>query len=383
MENTEKILLAVTLIVAAFAIYIAYTSSAPKPGPKSTDAALAIVMKAMEFGSDATNYYYSFSQSSDGYTTLYKSEKLGNLSFLSIENPLSKQKIYFTDNDTVICMAYGGPDVCGSGSSTPSLSNYVQSLRAIFLSKDNIAIHKTNFEYILNNRYVLLSPDIANITIDGTPCSEVNYLVDYTNLTNDEAVRFGIGPDSPKTFNVSLCLDPKSGKYVRSLSYSLNNLSHTSNYKILEFKTTGLDPIVPPANATADVVPTLLLEKQDEQNILGCYVKAEREGCVLELALQLENKNVCTLLDKKKDRCFVSLVPLTKDVSLCDGITDSSFKDDCYIELAGAYKDKTYCAKVIDSAKVQNCLSASAVKPVPAPGINSNSSNVSNSSTGG
>ena len=89
-------------------------------------------------------------------------------------------------------------------------------------------------------------------------------------------------------------------------------------------------------------------------------------------AMEQERTDICMIAGARKDQCLVSLVPLLKNNSICDDVTDASYKDDCYIELAGANKNDTYCSDMMNSSKVQLCEQAA----MPIPQINQTQTNV-------
>jgi hypothetical protein len=130
--------------------------------------------------------------------------------------------------------------------------------------------------------------------------------------------------------------------------------------------------IEPPANMSGDAVAVFRKEREQQVKLATCHTDKsgeEREGCVAAIALNLRRKDICELAGSRRDRCLVSIVPLTKDQTICTAIADASFKDDCYIELAGAYKDSSYCGNIKNASKVQDCQDAAKPRQ-PANGAN-------------
>ena len=118
-------------------------------------------------------------------------------------------------------------------------------------------------------------------------------------------------------------------------------------------------------SSSGDAVAVLSDEKQQQIAFAQCFTGktgAEREKCVSDTALNLHRKDLCDYAGSRRDRCLVSLVPVTKDQTICLSLNDPSFKDDCYVELAGAYKDSSYCAQIADQTKLPECQDAAKPK---------------------
>ena len=368
----QKIMLLVCGLLVALALYFALTAPAP-PAPKSTDEAEKLLLRAMDFGKGAKDYTYSYDEISDGYRNTYTLVRAGNLSYAELQNPLSLKRVYLMDNDTILCLNYSGENTCGSVARLSDLDNYINFFRSRFLRDDLIDKNGNDLEYLLENRYLSLSPDVVQSSSAGRDCGLVTYTLDFTNLSLNEAARFGIGSNSPRFFSWSMCIDNQSGvPYEKSFNYTFNGTLHTYRYLLKTF-TPAPAQVQVPSNITLGqtngILPKLYHEREQQIKLAFCFTNMQgedRDRCIANIALDIERKDLCELAGGRRDRCLVSLVPVTKDATICPAVKDPSFRDDCYIELAGAYKDESYCASVLDSAKKQACLDA-AKPPEPAP----------------
>lgn len=365
MEYQQKILLLVTGVLVVFALYTAV--AAPKAGGAS--AAEALLMKAMAFGSDAGDYAYAYTESSDGYATGYRLTRKGNDSRIEVQNPLSSKRAFFLQNDSILCISYptGAPEVCSSVQGESDVEPYMRSLKANFITQAMVSTHSEDMRYLIGRGYVKLDPTITPRTVNGRACGGISYVLDMNGLTLEEAARFGISTDSPKTFGFSMCVDNASGVvYEKSLNYSLQGIQHVNTYSTRSYEPDGAGAITPPANVSEGAVRLLSSEREQQNKLATCFTDKrgdEREKCVAAVALDMKRKDLCELAGARRDRCLVSLVPLTRDAGICGLVTDSSYKDDCYTELAGAFKNSTWCAAIQNQSKVEFCNSVAVPKP--------------------
>ncbi|HSB47526.1 MAG TPA: hypothetical protein VLD37_05920 [Candidatus Bilamarchaeum sp.] len=364
MDYQQKMLLVCGLLIA-LALYFALTS-APVPA-RDTSAAEELLMRAAAFGKGAGDYTYSYSEVSDGYKSTYTLVKNGNDSFAALETPLSYKKVYFYYNDTILCLKETGNETCGSVAGLPQLDNYIAFFRSRFFSDSVIDRDKNNLKYMVERGYAKLSPDIADSSSSGRPCSRISYTINFTNLSIDEAARFGIGSSAPREFLWTMCVDNQTGiPYEKAFNYTFNGTLHTYRYTLAAYKDSA-SAIVRPENIstgqTNGILDKLYKGREQEIKLASCYTDTQgedRERCIAVMALDIKRKDLCELAGARRDRCLVSLVPEIKDPALCPAVGDPSFRDDCYIELAGALKDKTYCDYITDATKKQKCMEVSA-----------------------
>jgi hypothetical protein len=282
--------------------------------------------------------------------------------------------MYLLTNDTILCIDYpmNASDVCSSVKGNADLQNYVSFAQSKFFNDTYIDAATANLQYLLNRGYLQISPTITNGSVANKGCSMVSYVIDYRNLSLDEAARFSIGSNSPKLFQLSSCIDNATGLTLQNtLEYQdIQSMNHSSVITVTAYSR-GSAPIVPPDNISGDAVSLLSSEKQQQVAFAACFTGKsgpDREKCVSDTALNLHRKDLCEYAGSRRDRCLVALVPLTKDQTICGSINDPSYKDDCYIELAGAYKDSSYCASVVNQSKTQQCTDAAVPKNATASG---------------
>ena len=378
MEYQKKLLL-ITALLVVVALYFAVTTVPPKPVDNSPVQNL--LMKGIVFGKGQANYAYSFSEITDGYKNSYVLVKNVNESAIELDNPLSSKKAYFMNNDTILCVKYVGNETCSSIADNVDLSNYVAFLQSKFFNDQIIDRNTADMQYLLDRKYVTLNPEIITKKVSGIDCSQIKYVLDLSNLTLDEAAKFGINSNSPKVFYWSMCVDNKTGYlYERQFSYMYNNLNHTSTYTLGSMRPGTTIPITQP-ELVPGVIVVLQKEREQQIRLASCFTDKqgdEQNKCVSVIALDLHRKDLCELAGPRRDRCLVSLIPVTKDETTCPMIGNQSFKDDCYIELAGAYKNSTYCGNIVNQTKITQCMGAAKPNPPASTIVDNNSTIVSN-----
>jgi len=356
------VVLALTILfIAAFYVYLGELNTPPEKAVQ--DQAMDILLKAVTLGENASSYYYSYYEYSDGYPEKYTLISDGNDSSVEVEGPLSLRKAYFLKNDTILCVTLEGNKSCSSVANESITAKYIASLKARLFSNSKIALARSDIEYRVSNGLQVFSPKMAMKELSpGYECTELGYVIDYSNATYDQMSRFGIVSGSPIRFEASACIDNTTGDiYESSFNYTYLGKQHASRFKRVGSDFESSMAVYPPSDISGDAVEAILSENSYRTDLIKCYAYSgsDQERCIAVLAGQLLDTKLCGYAGGRKDRCLVSLMPFLKNESICLQITDKDFKDDCYIELAGALKNSTWCDSVVDSVKKSQCLLAS------------------------
>ncbi|VVC02730.1 Uncharacterised protein [Candidatus Bilamarchaeum dharawalense] len=362
----QKVVISIIVILAIIAVYLALVTIKPVQPEVNTTAAEELLLKGVRFGMYESTYQLSYNELADGYRTYYSMEEDGENQSIYVQNPLSTKKAYYFSNETILCIKYPltANESCASVYGNAELKNYMASLSSKFLNDALIERYKNDMSYLISKNYVKLSPDITTKTINGKQCQEISYQIDYSNISLDDAARFGIGSDAPKKFNWKMCIDNQTGWiYSKYFDYKENGTTHTYEYQLVSFKK-GEAAIVAPAELVDSVISILYQEREQYSKLAKCYTDKQgddRERCITTMAITLKRKDLCDLTGQRRDTCLIALVPITKDEDICKLIVSQSVKDDCYIELAGAYKNSSYCSQMQNSSKLDQCYAAAKV----------------------
>ncbi len=363
MKNQEK-LLVIVFIALVIVAFIATFMPGPVTVEPDTTAAEEMLRKAIEVGKGQTDYYYSYKEINDGYVAYYALLARGNEKMLNFSTPISEKQYYMLSNDTILCVDYMNVKRCSSVLNTtePLLHEYLLSLQAKFFDEETMAQNLEEMNYFMEYGYVIFSPEMEEKTINGHKCTEISYVVDLSNVTMGEIERFNIMVNAPKVFSWNLCIDNRTGiAYSKHFNYSYQGKQYYYDFELLDYEWYTNREIIPPEEITEGVYEVLLEESEWKSQLQNCYIGAEseRDRCISMIALQLKMKSLCELAGERRDRCLVSIVPLTLDESICAGITDPDYKDDCYTEMAGGTKNDSYCSMVVNATKAEFCMNIS------------------------
>jgi hypothetical protein len=386
MEIRHMQIVIVLTIIFLGAVYF-FLEEAGKSGPLPEDIAKGLYMNAISLGENSTSYTYSYAEYANGYPENYTLKSDGNVSVVEIVNALSKKKVYFTDNDTIMCVDFQKNETCSSVTGDSITSNYVASLKGRLFSNAKITQAREDAEYRLEHELQTFIPSIkTKIFQNGDQCTQIQYIIDYSNATLEEMSRFGIVPGSPSHFETTSCIENKSGEIFESFfNYTFAGSLRTNRFELISSDFNSSPKIIVPSNLTTGAVDLLLSENNYRMQLVSCYLKTSsaQEKCIAMMALQMKNTDLCEHSGSRRDRCLVSLVPITRETGICNKIQSQEFKDDCFIELGGAYKNSTWCDNVIDSTKKQFCLNVSVATPKPAisPTMNDTNTTTNTSNT--
>ena len=355
MEYHHKLLL-VTAAFVAVALYIAFTSS----GPAELDRGEAenLLIRSAGFGRELTDYTYAYSDYSDGFRVAYTLTSSNGSRLMVVENPLSVKKVYLLGNDTIFCIRYAGNESCASVKGDKQMANYVAFAQSKFFNETTIVRSRETMEALIERGYLSAEPEVTDAASGTSACRKVTYVIDYSNATIEDAALFGISSQSPKRYELTRCIDPESWlAYETTLEYQDNGISHSRTTKVSHFSSGPQEGIRAP-ELSGNPVTEFNSEREKQVKLATCFTDMQgsgKEACIAEVALSIRRTDICALAGSRKDRCLVSIVPLTKDAAICTMITDASFKQDCYTELAGAFKDASYCDYVSDPEKKAFC----------------------------
>lgn len=354
-------------------------------GPTGDELAKELLMDAVSLGENASSYSYSYIEYSDGFPDEFTLTSDGKTSSVEVIGPLSKKKAYFLENDTILCITFQGNESCSSVKNESVTSGYMSSLKSRLFSKGKIEKARSDLKYRTEHNMQVFSPSLKKKVYQiGDECIEISYIIDYANATLSEMQRFNVLPGSPTHFEAAACIGNQTGElYESQFNYTFMDKLHTSQFKLKDSDFDSKVSIIAPANLTGNAVETLIVENSYKNQLVQCFQKtgSEQNKCIALMALQLKSKNLCSYAGSRKDRCLVSIVPLTKDTAICPQVQNDNFKDDCYIELAGAYKNSTWCNKVLDPTKNQYCLSIVNKTTSAPPKATQNASTTSNTTS--
>lgn len=362
MKNQEILLgviLVAIIVAAAYIVFVQPPAVPPSEGPEE----LELLKKSAGSLSGDGDYYYSYEESQDGYTVVYTLLQKDSERRLGISNPFANKEVYFLGDDTVLCVDFAGMSVCTSvkNNTDSYFVSYLDSLNSKFLDDSGLEEEKEKLDYFYEMGYLKFK-GMNDSTVDGNPCREIEYEIDYTNISLADANKYGIAPASPKHFDFVVCIDEDTGLvYSRELTYVYEGEKWDYSFKLVDAEWNTTRTITPPAELSEGAYEALIEEKGWFGMYQQCkedYTGEVRDNCISDIGTILKSKKVCDMAGTWRDRCLLTVVALTGDEEICPSMEDMEYRDDCYIELAYYTKDETHCASILNVSKKEICIEA-------------------------
>lgn len=386
MKDFEKVLIGLIFILVMTAVVLMVLPEKAKnnqDGEEGNSSVRDLFMKGSANGLGVRDYYYHYTESSNGHTREYELHKVQNQSMVSIKSPTSQRVLYFLENDTILCVEFNDREECSSVKNDESLENYMGQIQSMLLDDSKIEKTMDDAEYFERYGYLEYGSNLTPEYYDGKKCLEFSYRFDFRNMSVYEAARFNIGPNTPERFNYTMCVENSTGNILhKEAEYLSDGKINRNMFDLIEADWDTGKELVIPRDLDDDAI--WLLAESNRHDISTCYRKEEEEKnrCIAVAALTLKDAKLCDLAGERKDRCLVSLVPLTKDGTICEEINDPEFKDDCYIEMGGATGEEQYCAMIDDWEKKEFCMNVTS-EYIPPPVVANKSADSSANSTDG
>ncbi len=389
--NMKIIAIAAVLLLALVAFLVISQQSPP---PNKEDPRLASIkagfLKSLVSTNGVKKYNYEYSESINGYKTTTTLVNNGSNTYFKLETPLFLKETYFLDNQTIICSrALFRAKGCVIPENDSAVTAHLEQLRALFFNDDVSISSKNSYESLIKNGIVIFEPETTAKTVNNFSCDDIKFVIDYSNLTLSEAAQYGIGSGSPKIFHGSVCISDDGLAQERTFKYTFGGIQQINVWTLIKAEFNKDQEIIAPANLTENMTAFSLLSFESELNGMmdACYSNQDiitKEKCISNNALELKYPPLCGLAGSRSDQCYLNLVSIGKDTSLCTSISNPSTKDDCYIEIAGFTKTPAYCSSVANETKKTYCLNVSTSKeetPKPVGNDSTSSSNSTASNT--
>ncbi len=398
MENEEKpeiennkpnfmIVGAVLLLIIVAVALLTQQGSSPVKENEKVAAVRSMFLKSLSATQGATKYLYSYSETINDYETKTTLVSDGNVSYIKQDTPLFLKETYFLDNETIVCSkALFRAKGCVVAENDSAVTAHVGTLKMLLLNDNAVIQSKQATQSLIEKGLISFDPETTEKTVSGVSCTNVKFTLDYSNLTLVDAAQYGISQNSPKIFHGSACMSKDGLIYEQTYTYSLAGRQQNNVWVLVKADLNKAQKIEVPANLTENMTAFSLLSFESELNgmMKTCYDNVDinaREKCISGDALDLRYPPLCNLAGNRSDQCYLNLVSIGKDTSLCKSIGSAGLKDDCYIEIAGSLKNSTFCSSVVNESKKPYCENVSTSIDVPKPKVagNNTDSNVTSS----
>lgn len=347
-------------LLAAYAVYQYVLPSLGKQGEEG-EVMEKIYLKSLEVGTGAGNYFYQYQEDLAGYKMRSTLVQSGGRQMAVLETPLAMKKFYYMENDTIMCITFEGREACASLYNQTDITKYAKWLKQQFFAPSQIDAQKQMAETLISKKAITFHKE-TEIEINGKACKDITFTIDYSNLTLDDLILFGITSSSPNRIEGEICYDETANEiYRKSYTYQYRGKEATTEFALIRTDWNYTGRIEAGSNLTRAAIDIYLDASGKENQLLSCLASAtpeEKDRCVFSMALGNGYSTLCEYAGTKAGICTLNFAAARKDPSMCVQIADSATKDDCYFEVAGAKHDATVCSSIADQTKVAACVQA-------------------------
>ncbi len=319
-----------------------------------------LYLSSLLVGKGLDKYSYSYEEDRNGYivkTTLIKNK---NESKITVQIPLSKRTVYFMENSIVLCLSIKESDeVCAYAENSTYVNDYIRTFQDSLLD-DKKMLKTVEDSSLLAERGLLTFNSVEDKELELGKCAKINFNIDYSKLTIQEASRFGLGSGSPLFFSGYFCVDRNSKQaYEKYFNYTFRGQQVYTHFKLISYDFNTEPEIQIPKNISNRLATTLIEEEKEKlSDFLSCYKKVdagERESCIYSYSIYNKEFLSCKYADSKSDRCFLNVAVARKDANICQQVPSLDYEEDCYIEIAGLNKDNSLCSSIKNETKMARC----------------------------
>ncbi|MFH0927457.1 MAG: hypothetical protein V1822_02655, partial [Candidatus Micrarchaeota archaeon] len=313
-------------------------------------------------------YYAAYDETGDGvpaqHIAIYKGSKL---SYVSVGNDLFEQEAYWNENGSYVCQSgYNRSLLCGPANGSAAI-NVSDALDQLFIGYEPSA--KAQNEQLYGLGVINFTAPPRSRSIAGRQCTQVEYKIDYSRLSDAQLAQLGVAKDDPvltvfDNFTMQRCFDDEYGITIYSnLTYetylAAGTLSHAIEYSEFDpAPTEGGREVEINANGTQ--LDALMAKMEAvSQAVDDCMGSGGNiSTCILADAIKNEDVQECALINDapSRDNCAMRIVLQQDDANLC--VKTGSLHDECYLNYAYINSDTSYCTLINDKNVSRECFSA-------------------------
>lgn len=358
------IVIAIVVILAIASVFV-FLSRPTDNAPDSindtfSQKAKQLYLDSLLVGNGSSHYVYSYEEDRNGYIVKTTIMRNGNRSKVVFAVPLSKRTAYFLENSTIGCIQLKNEEeVCAFAEGPLDVSEYMNELRSLFFNDSEINKTVLDVAYLADKKLLTFKNTLSSKSHELGTCSIANFTFNYTNLPILDAARFNLGPGSPLLFNGYFCINPQTkNAQEKYFSYMFRGNPVYTYVNLLSADFTTAPEIAPPVNLSNRLFATLIEEEKIAgSDFLKCYQQSseERDRCIYSYSLYNKEPLSCRFAGTKSDQCFLNVAVLKNDSSICALNSLEVYKDDCYVEIVRIQKNVTLCTLIQNQTKGMLC----------------------------
>jgi hypothetical protein len=356
----------IVVVLVAIGIYIAAAglggTTPHEGGEEGTNEVQELFFKAVERPIGAGNYIYSYNEvHSNGYHADVTASRNGNYSYATRRDVVSGRAAYFGGNETIVCIRYMSTEKCAEVNSTSQFAGYALSLQELLYSEAGTAAMEEHYLKLVQYGGMEFSPEVAEKEVGGNNCTEINYTIDYSQLTVAQLNEIGLTANDPLLlrsgqYDFTTCIGPEGDIYYRKLHWvDLGQEAWMESTTTESVWGRGLDIQAPTELVETGELYTFYQEIASvASEYLTCIAGNNTDRCIAEIAVSWKNPALCEDSGSQNDFCYINAGLGASDPSVCGNVS-AGIRDGCYLEFANLLQDAGYCERITDAALKQQC----------------------------
>lgn len=310
------------------------------------------------------SYSKVYLSDNDGFESTFTIVKNENGKYFESETIAYTQKIYYLENETIVCVSHLDEEGCSLVTNSSELQSFAESKKIYFPSTELFQSEKEFSEFLIEREAMVFSNHTEELNVSGVPCKLIEYSIDFSQLSLDDLAEVGI--DSVQAlaisdYNFKLCIGEQGDKVFENFTYSIYGLDSYVTTTLVEKSDEG-DFVVPQDLINESQVEALFKETvYAKEHIYECIYDEDPSGCFKQKGVYSGNVYYCYLSESNKDPCLTIVASKTLDSSICDLVDSSSFRDDCYLDMAVKLGNSTFCGSITNITLNADCLNLTAI----------------------
>ena len=315
-------------------------------------------LDSLEFN-PGENYTRVYAIDADGLEKTLKIIVDGTKKYLEFITPFHTEKIYYLENESIMCIKYEKKNIC-SIVDGETLNSHLSQMERNFPSPE---LYEEEL-FLFEKGAIVVADSIEESNVGEYGCTLIEYELNFKKLSLEDLEEIGLSSNSPQLtiysdYNTKLCIDGAGDQVFKNFTYLLYGVQKYHIRTLLE-KTTADEFEVPTVLTNESEVLDLYESVQlSETQVYECMYDEDPDSCFKEAGAYSGKSFYCELAGEKKDDCMLIVSAVKLDVELCPLISNNTKKDDCYLEIAVRLEDPEICDSIEEEDKKEECSEVS------------------------
>ncbi len=327
-----------------------------------------LILSSLEKQANLTNtYQILYSETVQGIDLDIEIVK-DNTEAVITDSEIDKKWIFFKNKSNFICEQRVDENIlCTNVTNDTRFDTEINSAKTRFINEQITQDAKKVFNILINEKILDFKTDIINKTISGRNCKQVEFQINYQNLSIGGLTQLGLTSTNPlinkyKNFTQTLCYDEIYGiPLYMKLTYIDEGNEVVFERKMINFSENVTSSKLELPNETVEMTEFytyFALARTELNTIVNCKNSDTSDVCFKQRAYDLKTSRLCEYIQDttKRYQCLIIALTYDKNPELCEKIETEEDRDACYMELTRNTANKTYCDYIVNDITESLCL---------------------------